>query len=125
VDEYKRINNKFPAICLRQAFMSAAKSFQVIESITRGIVVPYGKDGKEIINKLCSIQELEKQYVLIRRAQRYSVNLFPNIMKKLQDQHAVHEVQKGSGILYLDEQYYSDEFGLSDVPVKDLGFLGA
>jgi len=123
VEEYIRINKKYPEIPLRQAFMSAAKSFGVIETAARGIVVPYGKEGKEIINKLCSVQELEKQYKLIRRAQRYSVNVLPNVLKKLQDQQAVHEVQDGSGVLYLDERYYSDEFGLSNVPVKDMVFL--
>ncbi len=124
VEEYKRIKNKNPAIPFRQAFMTAAKSFQAIESVARGIIVPYGEEGKNIINKLCSVQELEKQYKLIRQAQRYSVNVFPDVLKRLQEQ-AVHEVQKGSGILCLDERYYSDEFGLSEAPVKDMGFLGA
>jgi len=125
VAEYRRINNdKYPAIPLKQAFMTAAKSFQAIESITRGIVVPYGKEGKDIVNELCSAYELEKQYKLIRRAQRYSVNVFPGVLKRLQE-HAVHEVQTGSGILYLNERYYSDEFGLSETPVKDMGFLNA
>ena len=122
VEEYKRIKCEYPAIPLRQAFMTAAKSFQAIESITRGIVVPYGKEGKDIVNEICSAYELEKQYKLIRRAQRYSVNVFPDVLKRLQEQ-AVHEVQEGSGILYLDEQFYSDEFGLSEKPVKDMGFL--
>jgi CRISPR-associated endonuclease/helicase Cas3 len=124
VQEYARINERAPGILLRQAFMSAAKSFEIIETVARGIVVPYGEGGKELVNKLCSVQELEKQYKLIRRAQRYSVNVFPDVLKRLRDR-AVHEVQKGSEILYLDERYYSDEFGLSEVPVKDMGFLNA
>ncbi|MGB3477935.1 MAG: CRISPR-associated helicase Cas3' [bacterium] len=125
VAEYGRINNsEYPAIPLKQAFMTAAKFFQAIESITRGIIVPYEKKGKEIINQLCSVHELEKQYKLIRWAQRYSVNVFPDVLKRLQE-HAIHEVQKGSGILYLDERYYSTEFGLSEKPVNDMGFLGA
>ncbi len=119
------MKNKYPVILLRQAFMTAAKSFRAIESVARGIVVPYGEIGKELIYKLCSVQELEKQYKSFRRAQRYSVNVFPNVLKKLQDQQAIYEVQEGSGILYLDERYYSDEFGLSEVPVKDMGFLDA
>lgn len=123
IAEYRRINNqKSPVIPFKQAFMTAAKSFQAIESITRGIVVPYRKEGKDIVNELCSAYELEKQYKLIRQAQRYSVNVFPDVLKRLQEQ-AVHEVQEGSGILYLDERYYSDEFGLSEKPVKDMGFL--
>lgn len=122
VEEHKRIKGEYPAIPFRQAFMTAAKSFQAIESITRGIVVPYGKEGKDIVNEFCSAYELEKQYKLIRKAQRYSVNVFPDVLKRLQGQ-AVHEVQEGSGILYLDEQFYSDEFGLCEKPVKDMGFL--
>lgn len=123
VEEHKRIKGKYPVIPLKQAFMTAAKSFQALESITRGIVVPYGKEGKELIGKLCSVQELEKQYKLIRLAQRYSVNVFPDVLKRLQEQ-AVHEVQVDSGILCLDERYYSNEFGVSEKPVKDMGFLG-
>ena len=124
VEEYRRINSgKYPTIPLRQAFMTASKSFQAIESITRGIIVPYGKEGKDIVNELCAAYELEKQYKLIRRAQRYSVNVFPDVLRRLQDRGLVHEAQKGSGILYLDERYYSDECGLSESPVSDMGFL--
>lgn len=122
VAEHKRIKGEYPVIPLKQAFMTAAKSFQAIESITRGIVVPYGEEGKNIVNELCSAYELEKQYKLIRRAQRYSVNVFPDVLKRLQEQ-VVHEAQEGSGILYLDERYYSNEFGLSEKSVKDMGFL--
>jgi len=126
VAEYKRVNdNKEPDILLRQSFMSAAKSFEVIETIARGIIVPYGKEGKELIGKLCSAMEIDKQYKLLRRAQRYSVNVFPNVLEKLQNRGAIHEAQKGSGILYLDDQYYSDEVGISEKPVKDMGLLEA
>ena len=126
VAEYRRINSdKYPTIPLRQAFMTASKSFQAIESITRGIIVPYGEKGENIVNELCSAYELEKQYKLIRRAQLYSVNVFPDVLERLQEKQATHEVQTGSGILYLDEQYYSDEFGLSVNPVNDMGFKNA
>lgn len=124
VEEYKRINKKMPEIALKQAFMTAAEAFQAIETASRGIVVSYGKEGRELINKLCSVHELDKQYKLIQRAQRYSVNMFPYKLEKLQKSGAVYEAQEGSGILYLDEQYYSDEFGVSEKPVKDADFLG-
>lgn len=126
VAEYRRSNSdRWPALPLRQAFMTTSKSFQTIESITRGIIVPYGEEGKDIVNELCAVYELENQYKLIRRAQRYSVNVFPDVLKRLQEKQAIHEVQSGSGILYLDEQYYSDEFGLSENPVNDMGFKNA
>jgi len=126
VEEYRRVNSdKYPTIPLRQSFMTASKSFQAIASITRGIIVPYGEEGKDIVNELCATYELDKQYKLIQRAQRYSVNVFPDVLKRLQKRGAVNEAQKGSGILYLDEQYYSDECGLSELPAKGIDFLSA
>lgn len=124
VDEFIRRNGVTPKIPLRQAFMSAAKSFDVIESTARGIIVPYGKEGEDIISKLCSVMEIGKQYKLLRLAQRYSVNVFPNVLNKLHGQRAVHEVQKEAGILYLDKQHYSEGIGLSENPVNDMGFIG-
>lgn len=123
VQEYKRINGKSPAIPLRQAFMSANKAFQVIETAARGIIVPYGENGKSVINKLCSAPVLEIRLDLIRQAQRYSVNVFPNVLTKLDDHNALYEAQEGSGILCLKEQYYNDEYGLSEEPVSQMAFL--
>lgn len=124
VEEYRRINgDKYPPIPFRQAFMAAAKSFQAIESITRGIVVPYGEEGKVVVNELCSAYELERQYKLLLQAQRYSVNVFPDVLERLLERNAIYKVQTGSGILYLDDRYYSDEFGVSEAPVKGMEFL--
>jgi CRISPR-associated endonuclease/helicase Cas3 len=123
VQEYERINGKAPGIPLRQAFMSASQAFHVIETATRGVVVPYGVEGRKLIDKLCSSRELDKQYKLIKKAQRYSVNVFLNVLEKLVSQGAVHEVQKGAGILFLDERYYSNKFGLSENRVSEMNFL--
>ncbi|EKD25942.1 MAG: hypothetical protein ACD_79C01434G0011 [uncultured bacterium] len=123
VQEYQRINNSHPNIAIRQAFMTASKAFQAIETFSKGIVIPYGKDGKEIINDLCSKFELNKQYKLLHKAQRYSVNVYPNIFNKLLENGIIREVQKGSEIYYLDEKYYSDEYGLSLIAIKDDEFL--
>lgn len=105
-----------------QAFQTASKEFQVIDSHTRGVIVPYGEEGKEIINDLCRTGELEKQYKLIKKAQRYSVNLFPHEFKELAELEAVREVQDGAGIYYLGEQYYSEEFGWSKEIVNLMKF---
>lgn len=73
VAEYGRINNSAPEFYFRQSFMTAAKAFQAIESPTRGIIVPHEK-GKAIISELCSAFDIEKQFRLLRDAQRYSLN---------------------------------------------------
>lgn len=111
-----------PDILLRQSFQSAGKLFHIIDSVTRGVVVPY-KDGKTIITDLCSAPELEKQRKLLKKAQRYSVNLFAYQFDKLARIGVIKEVQPGTNVYYLDEQYYSNEFGWSDEPVGDMKLL--
>ncbi len=121
VKAYQRINNdSFPQISLRQSFMAASKAFQAIDSLTRGVIVPYGEKGKQIINELCASDILEKQYKLLKEAQRYSVNLFPYVFEKLASQQIIREVQQGSGVYYLDKQYYSDTFGVSPSIVNEM-----
>lgn len=123
VEDYKRSQQQAPQIDFRQSFMTAAKVFQSIDSPTRGIIVPHA-EGKSIIAELCSAFEVEKQYRLLREAQRYSVNVYPHELKILDEKEkAIHEVQKGTGIYHLDEQYYSPVFGLSMKPVNKSMFL--
>lgn len=112
VDEYKSLHKESPKIYLRQAFASASKAFKVIENSAQGVIVPYGVRGQELIQNLCGAFDLEKQYQLLRAAQRYSVNCFPHLLQELLEKRAIHEVQKGSGIFYLDKRYYDDNFGL-------------
>lgn len=125
VSSNQRIAQAASVIPFKQSFQTASKAFRVIDSPTRGVVVPYGKPGEEIIAELCRAYEIEKQYKLIKRAQRYSVNLLPHELKKMADKGAIREVQEESGILYLDSQYYSDQFGWCDEIVNDMPFLTA
>ncbi|MHB2026307.1 MAG: CRISPR-associated helicase Cas3' [Elusimicrobiota bacterium] len=121
MDEYQRNHRSVPNIYFRQSFMSAARAFKVIDAPTRGIIVPYGKAGQELINDLCSAFEVEKQFKLLRRAQQYTVNIFPQELEKLQNTGVVHQIQKDVDILYLmDARYYSQAFGLSQTPEGEM-----
>jgi CRISPR-associated endonuclease/helicase Cas3 len=102
-----------PPVYLRQAFMKAAEAFQAIDANTRGVIVPYTSEGKAVISELCAAYELEKQFKLLKRAQQFTVNVFPNVLDGLQRAHALHEVQEGTGVLYLEEKYYNSHFGLN------------
>jgi CRISPR-associated endonuclease/helicase Cas3 len=120
---YKRINkDTVPSLCLKQSFQSASKAFKVIDSPTRGVIVPFGKEGKQIINDLCAAFELEKQYKLLKKAQRYSVNVYENVFNDLSKKGIIKEVQSedGTGIYYLDAQHYSEEFGISKKIVNEM-----
>jgi len=108
---------------LRQSFMSASKVFKSIDTATRGIVVPYTIDGKQIIQELCSVKDPSIQLRLVKKAQRYSVNVFQYIFESYLKNQVIIETQEGSGIFYLDEHFYSNEFGMSEMQIKKMDFL--
>jgi len=118
VADFRRSRKALPAINLRQSFMTAAKLFKSIDAPTRSVIVRYGEEGKDLVNQLCSTFELEKQYALIKKAQQYSVNLFPYEFERLDQKNALQPVQQGTEIFYLDYQYYSKTTGLSLEPVE-------
>jgi len=122
VDEFKRVNQSAPNLILRQSFKSASKLFHAIDLSARGVIVPY-EEGNGIITGLCAADSLKKQYTLLKQAQRYSVNLYPNIFDKFLEQKTLNETQKGSGIFYLDKQYYSEHFGVSESIINEMEFL--
>lgn len=112
-----------PNIYLRQSFMSAAKTFKAIDAPTQGIIVQHGEEGRKIVADLCAAYMPDKEFDMLRRAQQFTVNVFPNVLDKLTKAEAVREVQEGTGILYLDYRYYSDEFGSSETPVRNMEAL--
>lgn len=125
VYEHGRRTGQAPNIYLRQSFMVAAKAFKAIDAPTRGVIVQYGKAGQAIVADLCAAYLPDKEFDLLRRAQQFTVNVFPNALERLEKEGAVQEIQEGTGILYLDYRYYSDEFGLSETPVKNMEVLNA
>ncbi len=125
VAEYGRRTGKAPDFYLRQSFMAAARAFNAIDAPTRGVIVPYGEAGSAVIADLCAAYLPDKQFQRLRVAQQFTVNVFPSLLNSLMALGAVHEIQEGTGILYLDEQYYDKEFGLSESPVMEMEFMNA
>ncbi len=115
--EFGQRNPGKPQLPLRQSFMTAARAFKAIDAPTRGVIVPYGEHGKELINDLGAAFDVEKQFDLLRRAQQYTVNVFPHELAKLQNAGAIFPVQEGTAILHLDPRYYSPDFGLVTEPL--------
>lgn len=124
VEEYKRKHGS-PSLYLRQSFKTAGEHFHVIDAPTEAIIVPYNKEAESIIAKLSAKLSLKEERVLLKTAQQYSVNIFPYMIKKLQEEKALFQTYEGSGIWYLDDQYYSKDFGVSLEPVSQMEFLGA
>jgi len=108
---------------LRQSFATASAQFQAIDAPTQAVLVPY-KRGEKIIAELYSTALFSRKRELLQAAQRYAVNLFPGPLKKLRQKGAVDDIQQ-SGILTLDQYYYSEEFGVMAEPHGTLSFKEA
>jgi hypothetical protein len=123
LNPYGEKNNKRskPLPLLMQSFKSAGRAFQAIDAPTHAVIVPYG-EGAELIAKLCGEWDPKEMYDAKKKAQRYSVNVFPNVWDKLQKENALYETIEGSGIYYLDERYYNDEFDLSLDETREMTF---
>jgi CRISPR-associated endonuclease/helicase Cas3 len=112
-NQVRKADHKFPL--LMQSFMAAGNAFKAIDAPTQAVIVPYEEEGNKIVTQLCCIalQDKKNYRKLLQQAQKYSVNVFPNVWKKLKESSAVFETQPGSGIFCLREQHYSSDFGLS------------
>jgi CRISPR-associated endonuclease/helicase Cas3 len=66
-----------------------------------------------LIAALSAAYDLEVEFQLLRRAQRFAVNVFEWEKNVLARSGAIYEVQPGAGLFCLREEFYSDEFGLT------------
>jgi CRISPR-associated endonuclease/helicase Cas3 len=98
---------------LLQSFYTAAQAFRVIDCQTQGVVVPFGNEGIDLIAELSATQNLAAEFRLLRKAQLFTVNVFPHEKESLVQKEAVYEAQPGTGVLCLREGFYSNEFGLA------------
>ncbi|WLE98111.1 MAG: CRISPR-associated helicase Cas3' [Candidatus Electrothrix communis] len=123
-DNQLNIGRTANSIMLQQSFKTAGRAFKAIDAPTQAVIVPYGK-GKEIIADLCAEYEPSKAYDLLKQAQQYSVNVFPNVWRKLKEAQAVYPAREGEEIYCLYEQHYNKDFGLSTEVVGLMDLLNA
>lgn len=110
---------------LMQSFMTAGQAFRAIDAPTHSVIVPYG-EGARIITELCAVNKdfsAKEFYRLLKQAQKYSVNVFPNVWEKLEKNEAIKEIQ-GEGVYFLKEQFYSDAFGVTIEVNHSMSFMG-
>ena len=123
VEDCNRKYGVVPQRMLNQSFMTAAQAFKAIDAPTQGVVVPFGKAGRDLVGRLHGVFDIAFEFDLMREAQQYTVNVFPGVLKKLRDAEAVKEVKPETRILTLDSRYYSPLFGLSTEPVSEMEML--
>lgn len=107
--------NKTP-FTLKQSFMTSAKEFKAIDAPVHSVIVPFNQEAKNIITDLCALDkhfDAASYRRLVKLAQKYSVNIFPNVWQKLTDEQAVYPIAQDEAVFYLSEEFYSEDFGLS------------
>jgi CRISPR-associated endonuclease/helicase Cas3 len=118
--DYGQRHGSAPPNFLRQAFMTAGAAFKAIDAPTRGVIIQFGTEGKNLVADLCSAVNPEQEFRLLRLAQQYSVNIFSHVFDTLLKARAISEINTGTGIYYLHTEYYSEAFGLSEKPVSPM-----
>lgn len=106
-----------------QAFKTAGDIFEVIDSETIGIIVPYSKDAQDLIDRLdCEIYSPNEAAKLMRKAQRYTVGVYEQMKNRLFEAGAVRPLK--SGALALEKRFYDADIGitLDGAPPEELIF---
>ena len=103
-------NGDDPDLWFSHAFRDAGYAFEVIDSHTESVLVPYA-GGKPMIlafnDRYFDRKKIGEQ---MRTAQQYMVNLFSYELKKLSSLGALRQTE--SGVMALREEYYNDTFGV-------------
>ena len=114
-NEYKRINkNNNSGSFLRQSFTAVGENFNVIGGGTHGIIAPYKEQGRTLIKEICKSKNIEEEYKLLKQAQRYSINIYTQMIDRYIEEDIIYESHPESGVFCLREEYYNDEYGLSE-----------
>ena len=96
---------------LLQAFKTAGELFEVIDSHTESVIVPYNDESESLISWLNDDLTPKEAAAILRKAQKYSVGVYMGTKQALIDAGAVH--MNSSGVLVLDKRFYSKEFGVT------------
>ena len=112
---YQERNGESIPIILKQAFGYAGQEFEVIDSNTIGILIPY-KNGKEYIDIIRESNDFIEIKRELKKMQRYTVNMYNNDMmiEKLKARNAIDDSVLDGNVLILREGFYDEVIGVSD-----------
>jgi CRISPR-associated endonuclease/helicase Cas3 len=96
---------------LVNSYKTAAEYFQVIEEKTTAVLVPFG-EGKEIITELNGQHNIKSLSALLRKAQRYMVNIYPNEKEQLSKSGSLVSYLDGK-VLALKDGNYNENYGIN------------
>lgn len=99
-------------------FEEINEKFRIIKEDVKQVIVPYG-DGKSIIEEIQAIQKKKWNidYKIIKKAQRYSVNIRTDIYSRLLSDGVIFEVEGIVG--YLENTLYYDDLVGFQISAKE------
>ena len=96
---------------MAQSFKTAGSFFEVIDSNTLNVIVPYNKQAKDIILRLQSSISNDELDRLLRKAQKYTVGIYSGTERKLREAKAIYSC--ACEVTVLDNEFYSSEYGVT------------
>ena len=100
---------------LNQAFRSAGNWFEVFDSASETVIVPYGK-GKELISALDTPgahHDLARAAALLAEAKQYTVSLTESTIERMLQKGVLFTLLDGATYA-LNEDYYDSETGVKE-----------
>lgn len=102
-------------------FREIGREFQLIESATQGVIIPYNEESEKVIRALRSLEAGDRAGGLMRRAQRFSVSLYERDLARLEREGAVERSgPSGQFFVLSNTDLYDPVYGL-DVFKDDPG----
>ena len=95
---------------LRQSFKTACEEFEVFDQKTIDIIVPFDTESKGIIKELCAIKESDFKEItrILNKLKPYTVNIYENQLKKLNEQHVITSTLEGSSNIEMGKKRYEN-----------------
>lgn len=110
-DEYRKESGvQLELDQLAQSFQTAGRNYHPIPEDTIGVLVPWDEEP-ELVEQLRGAKEPQTRAALLRRLQRFAVNLFRRDFDRLYEIGAIAE-EKELGVFLLDKDHYKEEFGV-------------
>lgn len=108
---FHKYHKKFPLVN-RQSFATAESYFEVIDNLTKSLIVPFNKEAKNIIVDLNGDLDSNEINDILKRAQQYVVNVYDHEFKQL-DQEGNIDLLLHGNVYAVKETAYTKELGLS------------
>lgn len=97
-----------------QSFMAAGEVFKAIDAPTDGVVVPFGGDGRALVEFLRTCDDGERQAEAVRQVQPFTVSVFPGMLTRMKAAGLVHPIAGRVRVHVCDARAYHPEIGLTE-----------